>query len=215
MKRAVCSLLFLLAATVVSFAQDERPTLIEAARETGRFSQFLALAEEAGLLETLAGAGPFTVFAPTDGSFPASFTRRDTVTEENRERVAFLIALHIVPGAFTFDDLRGRMSPLVSLDLVRLTVRAEGGLAVQGVPLGAISLEASNGIIYPIDRLFRVRPTPTRRPAATAPARRPSASPPRATPRSAPTRRLNRGLGGTSDPGPSVVRPRRPNGSFR
>lgn len=150
--------------------------IAEAAAATGQFKRFLAAVKTAGLGETLAGPGPYTVFAPTDAAFNTVpyETYRALLQPKNRSILAQVLRYHIVPGKFTARDFAGNQTfvttaqgQTVFVDGVSdgaLFVNERGtsdynvrtmGSAIAGVG-GAKGTEirADNGVIIPIDRVL-------------------------------------------------------------
>jgi uncharacterized surface protein with fasciclin (FAS1) repeats len=113
-------------------------TIVENAVNSADHTTLVAAVQAAGLVETLSGAGPFTVFAPTNAAFaklPAGTV--DTLLKpENKAMLQTVLTYHVVPGRLTAADLMGR-------------IRAGGGVAtlttVQGGPLQARMM--GNGIV--------------------------------------------------------------------
>jgi uncharacterized surface protein with fasciclin (FAS1) repeats len=97
-------------------------------------SSFLEALQSAGLIETLRGAGPYTVFAPTNAAFAAlpEDARQRLAAPEQREQLVTLLSYHIVPGTVTAEDLR------------RAIDRAEGGRAELATVIPAAPSPASS-----------------------------------------------------------------------
>jgi uncharacterized surface protein with fasciclin (FAS1) repeats len=150
--------------------------LVETAAATGRFNRLLAAAEAAGLSDTLAGPGPYIVFAPTDEAFNTVpyETYRALLQPENRAVLAEVLRYHVVPGKYTSNDLAGRQSFLRTAQGQKIFVSgvaAESSLIderdtavynaremiVPVVGLGGgkrPDIVADNGVIIPIDRVL-------------------------------------------------------------
>jgi uncharacterized surface protein with fasciclin (FAS1) repeats len=152
--------------------------LVETAAATGRFDRLLSAADRAGLSETLAGPGPYTVFAPTDEAFDTVpyETYMALMQPQNRSVLAEVLRYHVVPGKFTSNDLAGRQTFLrtaqgqsilvvgtpadASLiderDTAVYNARQMSGPVV-GIGKGkskSPDLAADNGVIIPIDRVL-------------------------------------------------------------
>ena len=150
--------------------------LVETAASTGRFNRLLAAADAAGLTQTLAGPGPYTVFAPTDEAFNTVpyETYRALLQPQNRSVLAEVLRYHVVPGKFTSNDLAGRQTFLKTAqgqtilvvgtpadasmiderDTAVYNARAMSGPVVGlGKGKGA-DIVADNGVIIPIDRVL-------------------------------------------------------------
>ena len=150
--------------------------LVETAAATGRFDRLLSAADKAGLTETLAGPGPYTVLAPTDEAFNTLpyETYRALLQPQNRAVLAEVLRYHVVPGKFTSNDLAGRQTFLRSAqgqsilvvgtpadasliderDTATYNAREMSGPVV-GIGKGkSPDLVADNGVIIPIDRVL-------------------------------------------------------------
>ncbi|WP_343503295.1 fasciclin domain-containing protein [Alloyangia pacifica] len=127
-------------------------TIVEIAQDAGSFSTLLAAAEAAGLVETLNGDGPFTVFAPTDEAFAAlpEGTVDTLLMPENKDKLTAILTYHVVPGKVMSSDLtNGMMAETVQGE--SLEIMTEGGVTVGGVNVTQPDIEASNGVIHVID----------------------------------------------------------------
>ena len=142
-------------------------TIAENAAAARELTTLVRLAAAAGLAETLAGPGPYTLFAPTDGAFAALPEGAvDRLAEEGAPLVG-LISYHLVPGVVTADDLRNairaRRGPvqLATMAGVPLTVRAadQGFTITDGAGKSARIVQAdaiqSNGMIHVVDGVLR------------------------------------------------------------
>ncbi|SDH91774.1 fasciclin domain-containing protein [Alloyangia pacifica] len=126
--------------------------IVETAQEAGSFSTLLAAAEAAGLVDTLTGEGPFTVFAPTDDAFGAlpEGTVDTLLLPENKDQLTSILTYHVVPGKVMSSDLtNGMMAETVQGE--SLEIMTEGGVTVGGVNVTQPDIEASNGVIHVID----------------------------------------------------------------
>ncbi|MCK6459107.1 MAG: fasciclin domain-containing protein [Planctomycetes bacterium] len=126
------------------------------AEAAGSFRTLLAAVEAAGLLETLRGEGPFTIFAPTDAAFaklPAG-TVEDLLKPENRERLARILQYHVVPGRVYSEDAvaAGKATTLAKLPL-RIDVR-DGVARVGTAAITGVDIDASNGVIHVIESVL-------------------------------------------------------------
>ncbi|MFG0315902.1 MAG: fasciclin domain-containing protein, partial [Planctomycetota bacterium JB042] len=134
---------------VVTPATDD---LVATAAGAERFGTLLAAAKAAGLAETLAGGGPFTVFAPTDDAFAAlpEGTVESLLKPENRDRLAAILKLHVVSGR-VHSDAAAEAGAAPTLNGARVAIaRTDGGLKVGDATVVAADLDASNGVIHVI-----------------------------------------------------------------
>lgn len=128
----------------------EAGTVLGILRANG-LTRFLRAIEAAGLSETLAGDGPWTVFAPTNAAVAAANLPEDT------EALRRIVAFHIVPGVYTTDFLGGVEVGYATLDGERLNVDGVGGLRVGGATIVTPDLGAGNGVVNIIDRVLNPR----------------------------------------------------------
>ncbi|NIZ09020.1 fasciclin domain-containing protein [Pseudooceanicola sp. HF7] len=126
--------------------------IVETAQEAGDFTTLLAAAEAAGLVDTLTGEGPYTVFAPTDAAFAAlpDDTVDTLLMEENKDQLTAILTYHVVPGKVMSTDLsNGMMAETVQGGSIE--IMTEGGVTVNDINVTTADIEASNGVIHVID----------------------------------------------------------------
>ena len=133
--------------------EAEMDNIVETARQAGSFTTLLAAVDVAGLGETLAGGGPFTVFAPTDEAFAQLPEGTVESLLEDPERLAQVLTYHVVPGRVTSADAAGaRSAPTVQGE--ELPISVDGGIHVAGANVVSADIEASNGLIHVIDQVL-------------------------------------------------------------
>lgn len=127
-------------------------TIPQVAAAAGSFDTLLAAVKAAGLAEALSGAGPFTVFAPTDDAFaklPAG-TIDTLLAEDGRVTLKRILLHHVVAERLEASDLQHRDSVQTlagtTLDLTQM----RGGLRIAGVDVQSADIAASNGVIHVI-----------------------------------------------------------------
>jgi transforming growth factor-beta-induced protein len=131
----------------------EELNLVETAAAAGSFQTLLVAAEAAGLAETLASGGPFTVFAPTDAAFAALPAGLLEAALSDRELLATILLYHVVPGRVRSADLSdGQIVMTAEGRPVRITL--QGGARINGANITAVDVEASNGVIHVIDAVL-------------------------------------------------------------
>ena len=121
---AVAAMALSTGSTVRAQGQD----IVDTAVAAGQFKTLAAALTAAGLVPTLKGAGPFTVFAPTDEAFarlPAG-TVQDLLKPENKERLAALLKYHVVPGR-VFSDAAAKGATVGTLQGQSVTTRSKDG----------------------------------------------------------------------------------------
>jgi uncharacterized surface protein with fasciclin (FAS1) repeats len=142
-------------ATSVSVLASERD-IVDTAVKAGQFKTLAAALEAAGLVSTLKGVGPFTVFAPTDEAFaklPAG-TVEDLLKPENKQQLTDLLTYHVVPGKVTAADVAG-LDEAKSVNGKMIDVEVDGGsVKVNDAVVTATDVAASNGVIHIIDKVI-------------------------------------------------------------
>ena len=122
----------------------------------------VAAVEAAGLVETLKGPGPFTVFAPTDDAFaklPAG-TLDDLLKPENKNQLVDILTYHVVPGKVLAADVVGlRSAKTVNGQSLRISVMG-GAVMVDNANVVQTDIETSNGVIHVIDAVVLPQPPP-------------------------------------------------------
>lgn len=138
-----------------AFAQDATADIVDTAIAAGDFSTLVAAVEAAGLVETLKGEGPFTVFAPTDAAFAAlpEGTVETLLLSENRDQLVSILTYHVVPGTVMAADLSEGLSA-ATVEGTNVTFTLEGGAKVNGATITVADIEASNGVIHIIDQVI-------------------------------------------------------------
>lgn len=127
--------------------------LVETAKSAGSFRTLLKAVETAGLANTLAGPGPFTVFAPTD----EAFAKLPAGTVENllkdKQKLTSVLTYHVVPGRMKATDV-ALMPTLKTVQGQTLPVNATAGVNVAGAKVIKADVMADNGVIHVIDRVM-------------------------------------------------------------
>jgi uncharacterized surface protein with fasciclin (FAS1) repeats len=134
---------------------DTTHDIVDTAVAAGSFNTLVAAVTAADLGATLKGAGPFTVFAPTDDAFaklPAG-TVDDLVKPENKAKLAAILTLHVVSGKVMSTDITGPMNP-ASVNGETLAIDTANGVTVNGAKVVTADVEASNGVIHVIDTVL-------------------------------------------------------------
>lgn len=133
-------------------AAKESKDIVAVAAGAGSFNTLVAAVKAAGLAETLQGAGPFTVFAPTDEAFaklPAG-TVESLLKPENKQKLIAILTYHVVPGKVMAADVKTMQAGTVNGQKLSLVV-ANGGVTVNNAKVVATDVAASNGVIHVID----------------------------------------------------------------
>lgn len=137
-------------------SSDYEKDIVETAVSAGSFETLVAAVQAAGLVETLQGEGPFTVFAPTDEAFaklPAG-TVEDLLREENRDLLVAILTYHVVPGKLMAEEvLQLEGAQTAQGQSVRFSLK-DGGAFIDDARIIKTDIEASNGVIHVIDSVI-------------------------------------------------------------
>jgi uncharacterized surface protein with fasciclin (FAS1) repeats len=129
--------------------------LVAVASGADNFKTLVAAVKAAGLVETLQGKGPFTVFAPTDAAFaklPAG-TVESLLKPENKEKLVAILTYHVVSGKVLAADVKTSEAKTVQGQNVKLVV-SETGVTVDGARVVKTDVMAENGVIHVIDTVI-------------------------------------------------------------
>ena len=144
-------------------AMVETMDVVATAQASDNLTTLVSAIEAAGLVDTLSGPGPFTVFAPTDAAVAARPENglSQLLLPENRERLRVLLAYHVIPGNVMSSDIAGQQLSAPTAMGSPLQIDASGdGVVVDNANVIAADIEATNGVIHVIDRVQvpQVRP---------------------------------------------------------
>jgi uncharacterized surface protein with fasciclin (FAS1) repeats len=136
-------------------AQTE-PDIVDIASSNDDFSTLVAAVSAAGLVDTLKGDGPFTVFAPTNAAFDAlpAGTVEDLLKPENKDKLVAILTYHVVPGAVTSDKLAGTRQDVATVQGATVHIDGRKGVKVNKSRVTTADIIASNGVIHVIDRVL-------------------------------------------------------------
>ena len=134
----------------------ETSDVVDTAVAAGSFKTLATALEAAGLVNTLKGPGPFTVFAPTDEAFaklPAG-TLEDLLEPDNRDKLRRILTYHVVAGkVMAADVVKLKSANAVSGDTIAVSV-ANGVVRVDNARVVKTDIAASNGVIHVIDTVI-------------------------------------------------------------
>jgi uncharacterized surface protein with fasciclin (FAS1) repeats len=144
-----------MAGTSFAYAMDHGKDIVDIAAGDETFSTLVAAVQAAGLVETLKGDGPFTVFAPTNAAFEAlpAGTVEDLLKPENKDKLTAILTYHVVPGKVMSGDLSDGMTA-ATVQGGEVTIGTTGGVTVDGANVVQADIEASNGVIHVIDAVI-------------------------------------------------------------
>jgi uncharacterized surface protein with fasciclin (FAS1) repeats len=135
-------------------AEDEVGTIVDVASASEDFSTLVAAVDAAGLVETLSGDGPFTVFAPTNDAFDAlpDGVLDALLLPENEEVLTSILTYHVVEGEVTSDQISD--GDVATVEGQSVTISTENGVMVNEATVVTADVEASNGVIHVIDAVL-------------------------------------------------------------
>ena len=130
--------------------------IVDTAVENSQFSTLVAAVKAAGLVDTLKGEGPFTVFAPTDEAFAKlpSGTVENLLKPENKEQLVAVLTYHVVPGKVMSGDLAGKKLSAKTAQGSNVDIDGTDGVSVDDANVIAIDIETSNGVIHVVDSVI-------------------------------------------------------------
>lgn len=141
-----------------SFAGDKGSSkdIVDTAVAAGQFNTLAKALQAAGLVDTLKGKGPFTVFAPTDEAFaklPAG-TLEDLLKPENKEKLTAILTYHVVSEKVMAKDvMKLNSAKTVNGKDVKITTES-GKVMINDAKVVSADVKASNGVIHVIDTVL-------------------------------------------------------------
>lgn len=127
--------------------------IVDTAIAAGQFETLVAAVQAAGLVETLKGEGPFTVFAPTDDAFAAlpDGTVESLLEPENLEQLQAILTYHVVPGKIMAEDAMAADSATTVQGQDITITTMDGSVMIDDATVIQADIETSNGVIHVID----------------------------------------------------------------
>lgn len=153
---AIPALAYDRAAKAKSYGAKAQPDIVETAVAAGSFNTLVAAVQAAGLVDTLKGDGPFTVFAPTDEAFAAlpEGTVEALLKPENRDQLVAVLTYHVVPGKVTAADVV-KLSDAATVNGAHVSISSSyGKVKIDEATVVQADVMASNGVIHVIDRVI-------------------------------------------------------------
>lgn len=135
---------------------DQTHDIVDTAVAAGSFTTLVAAVTAAGLVDTLKGTGPFTVFAPTDAAFAAlpAGTVEDLVKPENKAKLTSILTLHVLSGAVHAADISGKTMSPATVNGETVAVDGTNGVTVNGANVVTADIKCTNGVIHVIDAVL-------------------------------------------------------------
>jgi uncharacterized surface protein with fasciclin (FAS1) repeats len=141
--------LFIAAALAAASLAAQAKDIVDTAVAAGSFKTLATALQAAGLIDTLKGPGPFTVFAPTDAAF-AKIPKADLdALLKDKAKLTAVLTYHVVPGRVMAKDVKAGSVKTVQGGM--LTVGTTGGVTVNNAKVVQADVVASNGVIHVID----------------------------------------------------------------
>ncbi len=149
-------ILAMAATAALSTAHAASSDIVDTAVANGKFTTLVAAVKAAGLVETLKGAGPFTVFAPSDEAFAKlpKGTVEDLLKPENKAKLAAILTYHVVPGKVMAADIKGKKMGVKTVQGGEVAVDAMADVKVNDAKVTAADVVTSNGVIHVIDTVL-------------------------------------------------------------
>ena len=136
-------------ASSIAFAAD----IVDTAISAGQFKTLVKAVQEAGLVDTLKGKGPFTVFAPTDAAFAKLPPGTLEALLNDKAKLAEVLTYHVVPGKVKSGDIKPGAVKTVQGQSVQLSTKG-GAVMVNDAKVTKADIMASNGVIHVIDTVI-------------------------------------------------------------
>ena len=151
MKKTLITTVLALGAAFSVQAKD----IVDTAVAAGSFNTLATALTAAGLIDTLKGKGPFTVFAPTDAAF-AKIPKADLdALLKDKAKLTAVLTYHVVPGKVMAADVKaGKVKTVQGNEIVVATM---GGVMVDNAKVTATDIVADNGVIHVIDTVIMPR----------------------------------------------------------
>lgn len=128
-------------------------TIVETAIANPDFSTLVTALKAAGLVDTLSGEGPFTVFAPTNEAFAKIPEDTLAAVLADSEKLTSILTYHVVPGKVMASDVAS-MTEAATVQGSMVKISAEGGVHINDAMVTAADIECTNGVIHVIDTVL-------------------------------------------------------------
>ena len=126
--------------------------IVDTAGSAGSFKTLVAAVQQAGLVDTLKGSGPFTVFAPTDEAFAKIPKAKLDALLNDKAALTEVLTYHVVPGKVMASDVKA--GKVATVQGESLTIGTQGGVSVDQAKVVKADIVADNGVIHVIDSVL-------------------------------------------------------------
>lgn len=127
--------------------------IVETAIEAGTFRTLVEAVKTAGLVRTLSGRGPFTVFAPNDSAFAKLPSGTLENLLRNKEKLTSVLTYHVVPGKVMATDVM-KIRSAKTVQGQNVSIDTTEGVKISGANVIKTDIECTNGVIHVIDRVI-------------------------------------------------------------
>ncbi len=144
------------AAAVNAGGHGNKKDIVDTAIGAGQFNTLVAAVQAAGLVDTLKGDGPFTVFAPTDAAFAKlpEGTVENLLKPENKDQLVAVLTYHVLPGKVMSGDIAGKKLDAETVQGSTVSIDAMSGVMVDNATVVQADIAAKNGVIHVIDTVI-------------------------------------------------------------
>ena len=156
---AAAAFILVMGFTAVAFAEPKATAskdIVDTAVAAGDFKTLVAAVQAAGLVDTLKGTGPFTVFAPTDAAFaklPAG-TVQDLLKPENKQKLIAILTYHVVPGDVTSKQVV-KLTEAKTVEGQDVKIKVDNGMVmINNADVVKADIQCSNGVIHVINEVL-------------------------------------------------------------
>ncbi len=147
---------FLAAALATAAFSVQAADIVDTAVSAGNFQTLVSAVQQAGLVDTLKGPGPFTVFAPTDEAFAKLPKDQLDALLRDKAMLTKVLTYHVVPAKVMAKDVKA--GQVATVQGGELTVSTQGGISVDRANVVSADIVADNGVIHVIDRVLVPNP---------------------------------------------------------
>lgn len=139
--------------TGATLADSHGKDIVDTAAEAGSFNTLVTAVQAAGLVETLKGEGPYTVFAPNDEAFAKIPADDLQALLDDKEKLTAVLTYHVVPGKVMAKDVM-TLSEAKTVQGQSVMIDTSSGVTVDGAKVIETDIMASNGVIHVIDTVI-------------------------------------------------------------